>query len=271
MSFLDQYEGAIRLGVFAGALALMIALEAAFPRKSRVSSRSRRWLTNGAFVLVDAVALRLAMPVLAVGMAAIAERNGWGLFNMLAAPSWAEIALAFVLLDMLIYAQHVATHRIPLLWRFHKVHHADRDIDATTGVRFHPVEIVLSMAYKLVCVAALGAPVLAVFAFEVVLNAAALFNHANLRLPDRVDRALRRLVVTPDMHRVHHSVYARETDSNYGFFLSVWDYLFRTYTAQPRDGHDAMTIGLGEHQDDGPGRLGWSLWLPFRRIRQGGR
>ena len=269
MTFLDQYESAIRIGVFAGVLIAMAALEAAFPRKDRALPRAHRWLTNGGFVVVDTLALRIVLPVLAVGMAEIAARKGWGLFNMVALPYWVEIALAFVILDLLIYAQHVASHKIPVLWRFHKVHHADRDIDATTGVRFHPVEIVFSMGYKLACVVVLGPAALAVFLFEVVLNAAALFNHANVRLPVGVDRALRRVIVTPDMHRVHHSVHRQETDSNYGFFLSVWDRAFRTYIAQPREGHDAMTIGLGEYQDEKPAHFVWSLWLPFR-VRAGG-
>ena len=266
MTFLDQYEGVIRFAVFAGVFVLMAVLEAVFPRKDRALPRAHRWLTNGGFVVIDTLALRLVLPVLAVGMAEIAARNGWGLFNSLALPFWLEVALAFVILDLLIYAQHVATHKIPVLWRLHKVHHADRDIDATTGVRFHPVEIVLSMTYKLLCVVILGAPALAVFLFEVVLNAAALFNHANVRLPSGVDRIARRVIVTPDMHRVHHSVHRQETDSNYGFFLSVWDRMFRTYIAEPRDGHDAMTIGLSDYQDGKPARLLWSLWLPFRRV-----
>ena len=266
MTFLDQYEGVIRFAVFAGVFVLMAVLEAVFPRKDRALPRAQRWLTNGGFVVIDTLALRLVLPVLAVGMAEIAARNGWGLFNSLALPFWLEVALAFVILDLLIYAQHVATHKIPVLWRLHKVHHADRDIDATTGVRFHPVEIVLSMTYKLLCVVILGAPALAVFLFEVVLNAAALFNHANVRLPSGVDRIARRVIVTPDMHRVHHSVHRQETDSNYGFFLSIWDRMFRTYIAEPRDGHDAMTIGLSGYQDDKPARLLWSLWLPFRRV-----
>lgn len=266
MTFLDQYEGVVRFAVFAGVLVLMAALEAAFPRKDRTQPRARRWLTNGGFVVIDALALRLVLPVLAVGMAGIAAQNGWGLFNNVALPFWLEIALAFVILDLLIYVQHVATHKISLLWRLHKVHHADRDIDATTGVRFHPVEIVLSMMYKLVCVIILGAPALAVFLFEVALNAAALFNHANVRLPSGVDRIVRRVIVTPDMHRVHHSVHRQETDSNYGFFLSVWDRMFRTYVAAPRDGHDAMTIGLSDHQDEKPSQFFWSLWLPFRPV-----
>ena len=267
MTFLDQYEGVIRFAVFAGVFVLMAVLEAAFPRKDRALPRVHRWLTNGGFVVIDTLALRLVLPVLAVGMAEIAARNGWGLLNSLALPFWLEVALAFVILDLLIYAQHVATHKIPVLWRLHKVHHADRDIDATTGVRFHPVEIVLSMIYKLLCVVILGAPALAVFLFEVVLNAAALFNHANVRLPSGVDCIARRVIVTPDMHRVHHSVHRQETDSNYGFFLSVWDRMFRTYIAEPRDGHDAMTIGLSDYQDEKPARFLWSLWLPFRRVR----
>ena len=266
MTFFDQYEGVIRFAVFAGVFVLMAVLEAVFPRKDRVLPRAHRWLTNGGFVVIDTLALRLVLPVLAVGMAGIAARNGWGLFNSLALPFWLEVALAFIILDLLIYAQHVATHKIPMLWRLHKVHHADRDIDATTGVRFHPVEIVLSMTYKLLCVVILGAPALAVFLFEVVLNAAALFNHANVRLPSGVDRIARRVIVTPDMHRVHHSVHRQETDSNYGFFLSVWDRMFRTYIAEPRDGHGAMTIGLSDYQDEKPARLLWSLWLPFRRV-----
>lgn len=270
MTFFDQYEGAIRFAVFAGVFVLMAVLEAVFPRKDRTLPRAQRWLTNGGFVVIDTLALRLVLPVLAVGMAEIAARNGWGLFNSLALPFWLEVALAFVILDLLIYVQHVATHKIPVLWRLHKVHHADRDIDATTGVRFHPVEIVLSMTYKLLCVVILGAPALAVFLFEVVLNAAALFNHANLRLPSGVDRIARRVIVTPDMHRVHHSVHRQETDSNYGFFLSVWDRMFRTYIAEPRDGHDAMTIGLSDYQDEKPARLFWSLWLPFRRVSSDG-
>lgn len=258
------------MGVFAGVLIMMIALEAAFPRKGRALPRPGRWLTNGGLVIVDTVALRVFIPVLAVGMAEITAQRGWGFFNMVALPVWLEIVLAFIILDFLVYLQHVATHKIPVLWRLHRVHHADRDIDATTGVRFHPVEIVLSMAYKLLCIVLLGPAALAVFLFEVVLNAAALFNHANLRLPLAVDRSLRRMIVTPDMHRVHHSVHKQETDSNYGFFLSIWDMAFRTYTPQPRDGHDAMTIGLSEYQDEKPARLGWSLLLPFHEAPTAG-
>lgn len=264
MTFLDQYEASVRLGVFIGVFILMALLEIFFPRKQRKLSMAHRWFVNWSLVIVDTLALRLVMPVLAVGMAEIAARNGWGLFNAIALPLWVEIVLSILILDLLIYGQHVATHKIPILWRFHKVHHADRDIDATTGVRFHPVEIILSMIYKLVCVIALGPAALAVFLFEVILNATALFNHANIRLPLGFDRVVRTLIVTPDMHRIHHSVYREETDSNYGFSLSIWDRLFRTYRAEPRDGHDGMVVGLGEYQDVKPARLIWCLLLPFR-------
>jgi sterol desaturase/sphingolipid hydroxylase (fatty acid hydroxylase superfamily) len=174
-----------------------------------------------------------------------------------------------VLLDFAIWLQHVLSHRVPALWQVHQVHHADRDFDVTTALRFHPVEIGLSMLYKVVWVLALGAPVAAVIIFEVILNAFAIFNHANVALPGRLDRALRVVIVTPDMHRVHHSVLAREHHNNFGFNLSVWDRVFGTYTAQPRDGHDGMTIGLPQFQSEAPARLAWSLSLPFKAPRQG--
>jgi sterol desaturase/sphingolipid hydroxylase (fatty acid hydroxylase superfamily) len=173
--------------------------------------------------------------------------------------------VAVLVLDLAIWGQHWASHKVPLFWRLHQVHHADRDIDVTTAVRFHPVEIALSMLWKIVVVVPLGAPPLAVFLFEVILNACAMFNHANIALPQWLDRILRLLVVTPDMHRVHHSVLRREHNTNYGFNLSVWDRLFRTYTAQPEGGHQGMTIGLPPYQSEAPTRFGWSLWLPFGR------
>ncbi|MEL7517682.1 MAG: sterol desaturase family protein [Pseudomonadota bacterium] len=267
MTFLEQFEAPIRLGVFAGVFILMASLEAIFPRKARVQTRGRRWLTNWTLVIIDTAALRIFVPVLAVGMANIAAQNGWGLFNLLSGPAWLKVLLAIALLDLAVYAQHVASHRIPILWRFHKVHHADRDIDVTTGARFHPAEIVFSMGYKLACVVLLGAPAIAVFLFEIMLNASAMFNHSNVRLPSTVDRLVRLVVITPDMHRVHHAVHMRETNSNYGFFLSAWDKLFGTYIDQPKDGHDAMAIGLAEHQDEKPASLLWSLLLPFRPVK----
>jgi sterol desaturase/sphingolipid hydroxylase (fatty acid hydroxylase superfamily) len=253
------------MSVFAGVLGVMALAEAALPRKDRTQPRTTRWFTNIGLVVIDTLALRLLFPILAVGVAEIATRNGWGLLSLTDWPFWLEVVIAAILLDMAIYWQHVASHKVPMLWRVHRVHHADRDIDATTGTRFHPVEIVLSMLYKFVIIIALGAPALGVFIFEVLLNGSAMFNHANLKLPLWLDRILRTLIVTPDMHRVHHSVIHREIDSNYGFNLSIWDRMFRTYIDQPQEGHDGMTIGLEPYQDDKPSRLDWSLLLPFRK------
>ena len=261
-----EHELALRMGVFLGLFALFAALEAVAPRRARALPREKRWLTNWALVLIDTGALRLlalALPLLAVGAAADAARLGWGLFNLTLWPLWLEALLAILILDVAIWAQHLITHKIPLLWRFHRVHHADRDFDVTTAVRFHPVEIVASMGIKIGLVYALGPQAVAVVLFEVLLNGAALFSHANLRLPPWLDRSLRWVIVTPDMHRVHHSVIRAEHDSNYGFALSLWDRIFRTYRAEPEAGHDGMIVGL-EWQDEKPAKLGWSLWLPFR-------
>ncbi|MDM3870718.1 sterol desaturase family protein [Porticoccus sp. W117] len=230
--------------------------------------RTRRWLTNWGLVIIDALTLRVVFPILAVGVAVIASQKGWGLFNILALPLWLEITLAVVLLDLLIYAQHVLSHKVPLLWRLHKVHHVDRDIDVTTGARFHPLEILFSMVYKMLCVLLVGPAAAAVILFEVILNGSAMFNHANVRLPKKLDALLRSVIITPDMHRVHHSVIAGETDSNYGFFLSCWDRWFGTYVEEPRDGHDGMTIGLAVYQDNRPASLWWSLLLPFKPVRR---
>lgn len=260
-----ENEGLIRLSVFAGVLGLMTLVEFLLPRKERTQPRASRWLTNMGIVVIDSLAVRLIFPIVAIGVAEIANQNGWGLFAFTEWPLWLEVTLAVILLDMAIYGQHVASHKIPMLWRVHRVHHADRDIDATTGIRFHPIEIVLSMVYKFAVVILLGAPALGVFIFEVLLNGSAMFNHANVRLPRWLDSALRWIVVTPDMHRVHHSVIVKETDSNYGFCLSIWDRMFQTYIPQPEKGHDGMVIGLDEHQNDNPSRLSWALLFPFRR------
>jgi sterol desaturase/sphingolipid hydroxylase (fatty acid hydroxylase superfamily) len=260
-------EAAIRLGFFLGLFALFAAAEAIWPRRTRAFPRSGRWGTNLAFAAIDAGALRLlalALPLLAVGAAVDAQAAGWGLFNALAWPVWAEALAAILLLDAAIWAQHWASHHVPLFWRFHRVHHADRDFDVTTAVRFHPVEILASMGLKIGLVYLIGPPAWAVVVFEVLLNGTALFNHANLRLPPQLDALLRLVLVTPDLHRVHHSVHRDEHDSNFGFCLSVWDRLAGTYRAEPRDGHEAMVLGLA-WQDDRPARLGWSLRLPFRR------
>lgn len=262
-------ETALRLGAFLGIFAIMALLELLLPRRKLKHSKARRWFTNLAIVGIDGAVVRLmallAVPLAAVAAALWAESNGWGLLNATGWPPWLEITIAVVLLDLAIYGQHVASHRIPLLWRLHKMHHADVDFDVTTALRFHPVEIALSMLWKIVVVLALGAAPVAVVLFEVILNGCAMFNHANVTLPRWLDRALRLLLVTPDFHRVHHSVYAREHNNNYGFNLSLWDRLFKTYTPQPEDGHTAMTIGLHEYQSEAPTGLGWSLALPFRK------
>lgn len=263
--FLTSNEGVVRLAAFAGLLTLFVVAEAIWPRRARALPRAARWATNGLMTVLNTVTLRVLVPVLAVGAAAYAQRVDIGVLNMVDLSPWAAVLIAVVLLDAAIYAQHVVFHHVPFLWRIHRVHHIDRDIDVTTALRFHPVEILLSMAIKIALVVALGAPPAAVILFEVVLNGMAMFNHANLKLPLGVDKVLRWLVVTPDMHRVHHSVRVSETNSNFGFNLSLWDRLFGTYRSEPADGHTKMTIGLAEFQDDRPARLGFSLWLPFSK------
>jgi sterol desaturase/sphingolipid hydroxylase (fatty acid hydroxylase superfamily) len=246
---------------------ILAILEAVFPRKKRTMPRGQRWRTNGIIILVDTLALRLMGPIAAIAAASFAAQADFGLFNWIDFPGWLEFGLALILLDLAIYAQHVLAHRIPLLWAVHKVHHADRDIDVTTAVRFHPVEIILSMLYKSVVVLLLGPTPFAVFVFALLLNLFAMFNHANLRLPPPLDRILRLFVVTPDMHRVHHSTLVTETDRNFGFSIALWDRLFGTYTAQPAAGHDDMVIGLTEYQSDDPAETWWSLALPFQALK----
>lgn len=260
-------DSSIRLTIFIGILLVLIATEFALPRRERVQSRTQRWITNGGISVLNTVMLALmnfALPLLAVGAAIDASLNGWGLFNMFIIPHWIEIILAILILDFIIWAQHLITHKVPILWRLHRVHHADRDMDVTTAIRFHPVEIALSMVLKIGAIYLLGPAVIAVIIFEVMLNGMAMFNHANIKLPLGLDRVLRRLIVTPDMHRVHHSVHRAEHDTNYGFSLSIWDQIFGTYKAQPDAGHDDMTVGL-QWQDDRPAQIGWALWLPFQR------
>ncbi len=260
-------EPLIRLGVFAAVLALLVAWELLAPRRQPSTSRWRRWPGNVGVVVIDTLLVRILFPTAAVGLALVAEANGWGLLNLVAVPDWLAILIAIILLDLIIYTQHVLFHAVPLLWRLHRMHHADLDIDVTTGVRFHPVEILLSMVIKLGAVVVLGAPALGVMIFEVLLNATSMFNHSNVRLPAGVDRWLRRILVTPDMHRVHHSIVARETNSNFGFNLPWWDRLFGTYRAQPAAGHDRMTIGLTQFHDPGELRLDRMLMQPLRRER----
>ena len=258
-------ESNFRLMIFASVFAAMAIAEMVAPRRDRTFGRPQRWFTNFGMLIVSAIAVRLAFPIASVGFALWAEDNGIGLFNLAGVPGWIAGILTLLVLDLAIWFQHLVTHKVPVLWRIHRVHHADRDFDFTTALRFHPIEILLSMLWKMVVIVALGAPPVAVFIFEATLNGMAMFNHANLKIPLGLDRILRILVVTPDMHRVHHSTEIAETDSNYGFNLSLWDRLFGTYVAQPARGHDGMTIGLTDYQSDRPTRLGWSLFLPFSR------
>lgn len=263
-SFADQTI--FRLAVFLGLLAFFAGLEALAPRRPR-SQGPRRRLTNLAVSALDAVTLRLlaiALPALAVGAALDAQMNGFGLLNHLAAPAWFEFIAAVLIFDFAIWAQHLITHKVPFLWRFHRVHHSDRDFDVTTAIRFHPVEIAASMGLKIALVYLIGPSAWAMLAFEVLLSATALFNHANLRLAPGLDQVIRLVLVTPDMHRVHHSVHRAEHDSNFGFALSIWDRIFRTYRPKPEAGHEAMELGL-QWQDDKPNQLGWAMLLPFRR------
>ena len=262
-----ENEILLRFGVFLLLFALIAGAETLFPRRPRALPRAGRWITNFLIVIIDSLTLRLmaiAMPLLAVGAAIDASGRGWGVFNSLAAPAWLEILLAIAMLDFVIWGQHVLMHMWTPLWRLHRVHHADRDMDVTTAIRFHPIEIALSMVIKVGFVYVIGPAVIAVVLFEVILNGMAMFNHANLKLPAWLDRVLRWVVVTPDMHRVHHSIHRSEHDTNFGFSFSAWDRLFGTYTDQPSKGHTDMSIGL-VWQDDSPARLGWSLLLPFRR------
>jgi sterol desaturase/sphingolipid hydroxylase (fatty acid hydroxylase superfamily) len=268
---LGQSDGVIRLTVFALVFLAMALLELVAPKRRRSAPKGRRWLTNLGISVTGTVLLRLmamlAVPIAAIAAAAFAQAHEIGLLNRLDWPAWLKIVIALLGLDLAIWAQHLASHKIPLFWRLHKVHHADRDIDVTTAVRFHPIEIGLSMLWKIAVVMAVGAAPLAVFLFEVILNACAMFNHANIALPAWLDAPLRLVVVTPDMHRVHHSVLRREHDANYGFNLALWDRLFRTYVAEPQGGQLGMTIGLAPYQSEAPARFGWSLLLPFARTR----
>lgn len=254
-TFLLAHESTIRLSFFLGVLALMALWEVAAPQRRQEIPRLIRWTNNLGVVVLDTLLVRLTFPVVAVGMATIAQAKGFGLFNIFAVPGWIAFVLSVLVLDLAIYLQHVMFHAVPALWRLHRMHHADLEYDVTTGLRFHPVEILLSMGVKLAVVAVLGPPAAAVLVFEVLLNSTAMFNHGNIRLPSGVDRALRLFMVTPDMHRVHHSIDPAETNSNFGFNLTWWDRLLGTYKAEPKLGQQGMTIGIEQF------RTRRDLWL----------
>lgn len=258
-------EGALRLICFVSVLALLLALQTLAPRRPQPQYR-RRWGVNLGMVALDALLARLLIPLGAVGTALWAQRSGAGLLHAVELPAWLEFALAFLALDCLIYWQHRIFHRVPAFWRLHRVHHSDLEFDTTTGVRFHPVEILLSMLIKMAAVAALGAPAVAVIAFEIALNATSLFNHANLHLPLALDRILRRVVVTPDMHRVHHSIHSCEYNRNFGFNFPWWDRLFGSYTSQPAEGHEGMTIGLTRFREPETQGLAALLAQPLKPL-----
>jgi sterol desaturase/sphingolipid hydroxylase (fatty acid hydroxylase superfamily) len=266
---LEQYvldnEPTIRLAFFLNVFAIIGLWEVVAPRRALTVSKALRWSSNLGLVALNTLLLRLVSPLAAAGIAAFGVANGWGLLNHFQVPFWIAVPVAVIAMDLVIWLQHVMVHAVPALWRLHRVHHADLDYDVTTGARFHPIEIALSMLIKFATITVLGPPVLAVVIFEVLLNATAMFNHGNIRLPAALDRVLRWFVVTPDMHRVHHSVEDDETNSNFGFNLPWWDRLFGTYRAQPRAGHVAMKIGIHGHTDPHEvARLDGMLMLPFR-------
>ncbi len=261
--FVFANEAAVRMAFFLGILVTMMLWEVAAPRRALAAGRRVRWYSNLGIVALNTGLSRLVFPVAAVGLAVMGLERGWGILNNLEIPLWVAVVVSVVLLDLAIYLQHVMFHAAPLLWRLHRMHHADLDFDVTTGARFHPIEIVLSMAIKMAVVTVIGAPPLAVLIFEVLLNATAMFNHANVRLAPGLDRVLRLFVVTPDMHRVHHSVLAAEANSNFGFSLPWWDRFFGTYQGQPRDGHQGMTIGIDLFREPSQLHLHRMLVQPF--------
>ena len=262
---LFAYEPYVRLAVFGGVFVVMAGWEFVVPRRKQAISRGWRWPNNLGVVVVNTLLIRILFPTTAVGLALFSEARGFGLFNVVGAPAWAGMVASVVILDLAIYLQHVLFHAVPVLWRLHRMHHADLEFDVSTGLRFHPIEILLSMLIKFAVVAALGAPALSVLVFEVLLNATSMFNHANVRIPTWIDRVLRWIVVTPDMHRVHHSILSRETNSNFGFNLPWWDRLFGTYRAQPVAGHENMTIGIEQFRDSRDLGLDRMLVQPFRQ------
>lgn len=263
--FIMANEKPIRMGFFFGVLAIMALWEIAAPRRRLTASKTVRWVNNLGLVFFNSFLLRVLFPAAAVGVAVTASQQGWGLFNIYELPFYLTVIASVVIMDFVIYVQHVMVHAIPVLWRLHRVHHADPDYDVTTGARFHPIEIILSMLIKFATILLLGPPVVAVILFELILNVTAMFNHGNVGLPPALDRVLRWVLVTPDMHRVHHSVENDEANSNFGFSLPWWDRLFGTYRDQPRGGHEGMTIGIHKYHDAKD--VSWIsgiLTLPFR-------
>ncbi|MSN26732.1 MAG: sterol desaturase family protein [Geobacter sp.] len=261
------HETTVRLASFLSVFAVVALFEYLAPRRPLTTPKGQRWLVNGSIVVLDTLVVRYVSPLLPNGLAELAAVNGWGVLNLVALPFWSKVLIAFMVFDLIIYLQHRAFHRIPILWRLHRIHHTDLDLDVSSGIRFHPIEIIISICIKMAVVVLIGAPPLAVVLFEIILNATSLFNHGNMAIPLPVDRWLRLFLVTPDMHRVHHSVIPRETDSNFCFNFPWWDRLMGTYRAQPVAGHDAMQIGLKEFRSAGQLGLLHLLVLPFKGRR----
>ncbi|NOT11280.1 MAG: sterol desaturase family protein [Methylococcaceae bacterium] len=261
-------ETLIRFTAAFGIFFIMIIWEAFSPRRQQQHSRKQRWPVNLGLAAINMALMRVTVGSLAYLSAVTAMDHGYGVLNWLVVPDWMSLVLSLLLLDLAIYAQHIVFHKCPVLWRVHQVHHTDLEFDATTAVRFHPLEIMLSMAYKVVCIVVMGANPLAVIAFEIILNGAATFNHSNVTLPAAVDNMLRWLIITPDMHRIHHSAIASETDSNYGFSISCWDRLFNTYTSEPERSQTTMAIGLSSFRE--ANELGFKalLLMPFKKLRR---
>jgi len=258
-----EIEGAIRIGAFLGTLSVLALGELMVPRRSLSSSKVRRWFANLGVVVIDALTARLLFVAGAVGAAIFGVEQGWGMLNRVTWPAGLEVLLAVIALDFALYLQHVVFHTVPILWRLHMMHHADLDVDVTTGVRFHPIEVALSMLIKITVILLTGASPAAVLIFEVVLNASSMFNHSNVRIPDIIERILRSFIVTPDMHRIHHSIRAHETNSNFGFNLPWWDRLFGTYRLEPQDGHVEMVLGLEHVRGANAVMLPRMLVMPF--------
>jgi len=262
--FIIDSEPAIRLFSFLLMLCIMGVLELFSPKRVLTQAKLMRWLNNIGLVFVNTIIVRLLFPTAVVGVALFSQSEGWGLLLYFSVPLWLAILLTIVLLDLTLYLQHVMFHALPIMWRFHRMHHADLDFDVTTGLRFHPGEIVVSLLIQSAAVLLLGPPIAGVVLFGVLLNATSLFNHSNIHMPKLIDKVVRWFIVTPDMHRVHHSDIMKELNSNFGFNLSVWDRILGTYRAQPSLGHQGMTIGLKDYRNPKQAdRLLGMLWIPF--------
>lgn len=258
-----EYESYIRLGSFLAIFALLTIWEISSPKRKLLQLRYFRWFCNIGLITISSILVRFIIPTAAVGIALHVEQEQLGFLNLYELPFIVKFILAFVLMDLAIYFQHVMFHALPLFWRFHRVHHSDLDCDITTGLRFHPFEMIISIIFKFLIITSIGAPVLAVVFFEIILNAASMFTHSNIKIPSVIESMVRWFIVTPDMHRIHHSIKENETNSNFGFFISIWDRLLGTYIHEPAQGHVNMQIGLRKFREPKWQNLRWLIYLPF--------